>query len=136
MRLSGTATFTPRVSAGSFVQSVIAPAVENGLQQIGALFVEVAQGYCPVATGALRDSIAFAIVTGAGSAVVIIGAGMYYASYVEYGTGRRGGPAPYAHVMSWPGQHPQPYMRPALDETQGQYVGIIAGALNDALEGA
>jgi HK97 gp10 family phage protein len=82
----------------------------------------IAQGYCPVDTGALRDSIQVSeAVEGDATVTQSVAPGMFYASYVEYGTGRRGDPtAPYAHVESWPGMAAQPYMRPALDEARGQ----------------
>ena len=118
MNLRATARFTPRSNLGQFIPAVVTPAVRAGTQAAGQLVQQTAQGYCPVETGALRDSIRVSMVDSDKTVTAVVSAGMPYASYVEYGTGRRGGPAPYPHVESWPGMPAQPYMRPALDESR------------------
>lgn len=118
MRMSATARFAPRNTLGQFVQAVVSPAARASAEAAGALVQQTAQGYCPVRTGALRDSISVTMQDGDKTVTAVVSAGMDYASYVEYGTGRRGGPAPYPHVESWAGQSPQPFMRPALDESR------------------
>lgn len=96
----------------------------------------IAQEYCPVDTGALRDSIQIAeAVEGEATVTQGVAPNMPYASYVEYGTGRRGDPsAPYAHVESWPGMDAQPYMRPALDEARGQIKDVFLQKLGGPWE--
>lgn len=122
-----TSQFAPRTNIGRFAQVVMSPKVYEACQASCELVQSIAKGYCPVDTGALRDSIEIgAPVEGAASVTQGVAPGMFYASYVEYGTGRRGDPsAPYPHVMSWPGMHAQPYMRPALDEARGQVKDIF-----------
>jgi HK97 gp10 family phage protein len=102
-----------------FLDQTIAPATEKSVAAACKLIQTTAQGLCPVLTGALRDSIQVNTVRVAFTSVAgTVGTDLYYAPYVEYGTGRRGGPAPYPHVMSWPGQRPQPFLRPAIDESR------------------
>jgi HK97 gp10 family phage protein len=117
-----TSQFAARAASGQFAKVVMGPRVSAAVAESCTLVQTIAKGYCPVATGALRDSIALSEPNeGDASVTQSVAPGMYYASYVEYGTGRRGDPsAPYAHVMSWPGMNAQPYMRPALDEAKSQ----------------
>jgi HK97 gp10 family phage protein len=120
--LSVTSQFAPRSGSGQFAKVVMGPRCAEATQASCDLVKTIAQGYCPVDTGALRDSIQVSeAVEGDATVTQSVAPGMFYASYVEYGTGRRGDPsAPYAHVESWPGMAAQPYMRPALDEARGQ----------------
>lgn len=120
--LTITSQFAPRNDLGRFAKVVMSPRCVSAVQESCELVQSIAQGYCPVDTGALQASITIdppkegdASVTGS------VAPHMPYASYVEYGTGQRGDPsAPYAHVSTWPGMNAQPYMRPALDEARGQ----------------
>lgn len=125
--LAITSQFAPRDGIGRFAKVVMGPRVAAACLESATIIQTIAKGYCPVDTGALRDSIAIAEPTeGDASVTQSVAPGMFYASYVEYGTGRRGDPsAPYAHVMSWPGMAAQPYMRPALDEGRGQVKDIF-----------
>lgn len=133
MRLSARAQFTPRSSAGQFIEARVSPAVEASVQAVCDLLVQTAQGYCPVETGALRDSITADVTPTDKTVVGNVRADMFYASYVEYGTGRRGGPAPYAHNMDWPGMEAEAYMRPALDEVRGAVKEIFRSQISAAL---
>ena len=125
MALRATATFRPNPNLASLLPNKIAPAVRASVQASLQLIQQAAQAVCPVATGALRDSITIQMEDNDTGTSGSVGPTMFYAQYVEYGTGRRGGPAPYPHVMSWPGMHAQPYMRPALDEARGQVKDIF-----------
>jgi len=63
-----------------------------------------------------------------------VGPTVDYASYVEFGTGRRGDPsAPYPHTDK-PGMVAQPFMRPALDENREAIDGLFREQLATALE--
>lgn len=116
MGLSATATFRPRGDLGRFVEARVTPQVIASVQAACELIRTEAKALCPVDTGALRDSIAITLDTSGKTIVGRVGPSMDYAEYVEYGTGKKGDPdAPYGHVMTWPGQSPQPYMRPAFD---------------------
>ena len=104
----------------------MSPLVASAVLASVTLIQTIAKGYCPVDTGALRDSIELSEPTTGLMVTQSVAPGMFYASYVEYGTGRRGDPsAPYAHVMTWPGMDAQPYMRPALDEGRGQVLDVF-----------
>ena len=84
-------------------------------------------------TGDLRRSITFRIEGNKG----IVYSPLEYAPYVEYGTGlyaENGGrtDVPWAYIdeetgeLIWTaGQHPQPFMRPALDENRQEIVRIL-----------
>jgi len=58
---------------------------------------------------------------------------MFYAGYVEFGTGRRGaaspGAGPFPYRQSWPGMAAQPYCRPALDIGRSQVLTAWQAAL-------
>jgi|HubBroStandDraft_1064217.scaffolds.fasta_scaffold08363_6 HK97 gp10 family phage protein len=131
-----TSQFAPRSNIGQFAKVVISPLCAEATQASCELVQGIAKGYCPVDTGALRDSIVVSeAVEGDATITQSVAPGMFYASYVEYGTGRRGDPsAPYPHVMSWPGMHAQPYMRPALDEARGQVKDIFLQKLGAAFD--
>lgn len=119
MGISAKLTLVRGRNISQFIDQTISPAVEKSVAAACQLIQKTAQGYCPVRTGALRDSIQVVTVREAFTKVSgSVGTSLYYADYVEYGTGRRGGQAPYPHVMSWPGQSPQPFMRPAIDESR------------------
>jgi HK97 gp10 family phage protein len=133
MGLSARATFRPRSNLGQFIPAVITPAVTASVQAACELIQTDAQSLCPVDTGALRDSIVVTLDTSGSTIVGRVGPTMDYASYVEYGTGRRGGPAPYAHVLSWPGQKPQPYIRPAFDGAKDAVLDLFRSNLLLAL---
>jgi HK97 gp10 family phage protein len=124
--LAVTSQFAPRTGIGTFAKVTMSPLVYQAVLESCNLVQTIAKGYCPVDTGALRDSIAVNEPKGSATVTQSVAPGMFYAAYVEYGTGRRGDPtAPYPHVESWPGMHAQPYMRPALDEAKGQIMDVF-----------
>ena len=90
----------------------------------------------PKDTGALRRSIESKVEGGTDEVKGIVFTPLEYAPYVEYGTGlyaesggRKDVPWIYkddegkTHVTS--GQHPQPYMRPSLNENRQKIVTIL-----------
>ena len=109
------------------------------------LFVEAeAKKRTPRDTGNLANSITSKVETSGGEVVGTVFTPLYYAPYVEYGTGlfaedgngRQDVPWHYQddkgewHTTS--GQHPQPFMRPALDENREQVIQILKeGVIND-----
>ena len=102
------------------------------------LVVDEAKAICPVDTGALQNSITSSVATTDKTVVGTISADMFYAAYVEYGTGRRGaespGAGPYPYKMSWPGQVAQPYMRPALESARSAIMDLMASQIAIGLQ--
>lgn len=83
----------------------------------GARVVEThAKVMCPVDTGALRNSIMVDEVT---PDRAVIAPHTDYAEHVEFGTSRMAA---------------QPYLRPALDEHEGEILGAIEAAVRDFVE--
>lgn len=111
-------------------------AINRALGQACALVERSAKQKAPKDTGELRSSITSKVDNFEG----IIYTPLEYAPYVEYGTGiyaeeggRQDVPWRYKddegewHVTS--GQHPQPFMRPALDENREQIIRLLKEAL-------
>lgn len=101
-----------------------------------------AKELAPKGTGDLRRSITSEIVQDGGELTGVVFTPLEYAPYVEYGTGlfaEKGGrkDVPWCyqdekgewHTTS--GQHPQPFMRPALNEKREEVIRIIREAFND-----
>lgn len=136
MKLSATATFRPRNDLGQFVPAKFGPAVTASVQAACATIQRAAQAYCPVDTGALRESITVQVEETGSTVVGRVGPHTDYAAFVEFGTGGRGasspgaGPGPYG---SRAGQVAQPYMRPAYDETRPTILDLFRGNLATAL---
>ena len=102
------------VSARDIVNQVsnFAEPPMGALQIAAQIVLDVAQGLCPVDTGNLRDSAFMQALTGD----VYFGFNAEYASYVEFGTYK---------------MEAQPYLRPAIDGTQGAVAQALADYLND-----
>jgi len=132
MGISARATFKPRNDIGQFIQGSIAPAVVASVTASCKLIEDSAKGYCPVDTGALRDSITSAVSTSGSTTVGIVAPHTDYASFVEFGTGRKGDPS-VPHNQNWPGMPPQPYMRPAFDSSKDAVKEIFRGQIALAL---
>lgn len=111
-------------------------AVNQALGQACALVERSAKQKAPKGTGELRQSITSKVENFQG----IVYTPLEYAPYVEYGTGiyaeeggRQDVPWRYKddegnwHTTS--GMHPQPYMRPALDENREQIIRLLKEAL-------
>jgi len=142
--LHGTAKFTVSRNV-SGVLARVSTGLYEGINNASEVVKETAKGYCPVDTGLLQSSITANVTRGIQLAMAggpisdslfavqgVIAPHTDYASYVEYGTGQRGSPAPYAHTDK-PGMRAQPYMRPALDEHREDVIDLVRYALKDAL---
>ena len=129
MGISARAVFTPRGNLGRFVAARITPGVVASVQASVNMIRDAAQGYCPVETGALRDSITASVDSGGKTVVGKVTTSLDYAPYVEWGTGQRGAESPDAgagpYNPNWPGMSPRPYMRPAFDEARGAVLDLF-----------
>ena len=109
-----------------------------------AVIERAAKEKAPKGTGDLRRSITSEVMELGDETVGIVFTPLEYAPYVEYGTGlfAEGGggrtDVPWRYKddegnwHSTSGQHPQPFMRPALDENRDKIAEIIAeGLTND-----
>lgn len=114
--------------------------VEAGMKQACALVERSAKQKAPKDTGELRRSITSKVTNSGEGVEGVVFTPLEYAPYVEFGTGlfaesggRKDVPWFYIddegkwHMTS--GQHPRPYMRPALDENREQIIRIIKEAL-------
>ena len=101
-----------------------------------ALVERSAKEKAPKGTGELRRSITSRIEKDGNDVIGIVYTPLEYAPYVEFGTGlfaENGGrtDVPWCYQddkgewHSTSGQHPQPYMRPALDENRDSVVRIL-----------
>lgn len=110
------------------------------MQQACNLVESAAKDKAPKKTGALRRSITSKVEVTGNSIEGIVFTPLEYAPYVEYGTGLfaengNGRKTPWVYMDDkgnyhyTRGQHPQPYMRPALEENKDKIITIIKGAL-------
>lgn len=119
------------------VKAALEAAVIRALERCG----DKAEGYavdlCPYNTENLKDSITHRVDPTAKEA--IIGTPVYYASYVELGTGKYvagGRPTPWVYKDekgNWHrthGQQAKPFIKPAVANHIGTYINII----NDELK--
>lgn len=122
------------------IKSIIDNMTDNGLEDaLGvacALVERSAKQKAPKDTGALRRSITSRIERTFDEVAGIVFTPLEYAPYVEYGTGlfaeeggRKDVPWNYqddkGNWHSTSGQHPQPFMRPALEENREEILRII-----------
>ena len=112
--------------------------LEKAMGKACATVERAAKQKAPKDTGALRRSIESKVESNGDEVQGIVFTPLEYAPYVEYGTGlfaengngRKDVPWLYkddegkTHITS--GQHPQPYMRPALNENRKEIVSILA----------
>ena len=112
----------------------------SAMQQACNLVESAAKDKAPKDTGALRRSIKSKVEVTGNSIEGIVFTPLEYAPYVEYGTGiysdnGNGRKTPWVYMDDkgnyhyTRGQHPQPYMRPALEENKDKIINIIKGAL-------
>lgn len=130
--IRATATFRPRGDLGQFVQARITPAVKASVTAACDLIQQTAQGYCPVDTGNLRDSIKTTVEETAATVKGTVSTDVSYAEFVEYGTGLRGDPS-VPHTDK-PGMSPQPFMRPAIDENRDVIAELFRNNLSLAVK--
>lgn len=113
---------------------------EQALMKACALLEREAKIKAPKDTGALRNSITSRIVRDGNEIAGEVYTLLEYAPYVEYGTGlfaEGGGRTDVPWVYqddkgnwhSTSGQKPQPYMRPAFDESREEIVRILSEGL-------
>jgi len=138
MGLRATGQWKPRNDLGQFVRATVGPAVLAGVTEACDTLRDRTKELCPVRTGMLRDSYTTTVEDTGKTVVGVVSTDVYYAPYVEFGTGIRGssspnaGPGPYS--PTWPGMEPRPHFRPALDDTQPQVFDIMANDLRFALK--
>jgi HK97 gp10 family phage protein len=115
---------------------------KRALGQACALVERSAKQKAPKGTGELRRSITSEVREGADGLEGVIFTPLEYAPYVEYGTGlfaENGGrtDVPWCYKddqgewHSTSGQHPQPFMRPALDENREEIIRILKEAIKN-----
>jgi HK97 gp10 family phage protein len=117
---------------------------KRSLQKACALVEGDAKRLAPKDTGALRRSITSKVdYEGSDLLVGEVFTPLEYAPYVEFGTGlfaEEGGRknVPWAYedektgeLIFTSGQHPQPYLRPALENNREKILTIIKEDLND-----
>lgn len=117
--------------------------IESAVEQACALVERRAKEEAPVLTGELRRSITSEVEASETEVRGVVYTPLEYAPYVEYGTGlfaENGGRAdvPWNYKddkgewHSTSGQHPQPFMAPALHDSREDVVSIIReGLFND-----
>ncbi len=117
--------------------------VKQALGKACAVVERAAKEKAPKDTGELRRSITSKVEAKDGKLEGIIYTPLEYAPYVEYGTGlfaeggngRKDVPWWYKDDQgkwhSTSGQHPQPFMRPALNEKREEVIRILKEALNN-----
>ena len=119
-----------------------ADGVAKGMGKACALVERDAKTKAPKDTGALRRSIKSKVETADIDVKGEIFTPLEYAPYVEYGTGlfaeQSGRSKPWSYQDeegNWhttKGQHPQPFLRPALNENKEKILELIKeGLLND-----
>lgn len=116
-------------------------AFKRALEKSCALVERKAKEKAPKDTGALRQSITSRVEKEDGEWVGTIYTPLEYAPYVEYGTGlfaeggngRKDVPWNYQDDKgdwhSTSGQHPQPFMRPAINEAREDIIRFIKEAV-------
>ena len=115
-------------------------AMTSAMQDACNIVVGAAIDKAPRKTGALRRNIKSKVELTGNSIEGIVFTPLEYAQYQEYGTGiyaenGNGRKTPWVYMDDkgnyhyTRGQHPQPYMRPALEENKDKIINIIKGAL-------
>ena len=115
-------------------------AIASAMQDACNLVEGAAKDKAPKDTGALRRSITSKIEVTGSEIDGIVFTPLEYAPYVEYGTGLfaengNGRQTPWVYrddkgdYHYTHGQHPQPFLRPALNENKNEIIQIIKEAL-------
>lgn len=115
-------------------------AMTSAMQDACNIVESAAKDKAPKDTGALRRSITSKVEVTGNSIEGIVFTPLEYAPYVEYGAGiyaesGNGRKTPWVYMDDkgnyhyTHGQHPQPYMRPALEENKDKIINMIKGAL-------
>lgn len=121
-------TITLQKSNRAAVSSAVAQACKRALEICGGKAETYAKSECPVDTGRLKGSITHRVQKGD---TALIGTGVEYAPYVEYGHHQEPGryvPAIGKRlVASYVPGHP--YLTPAMSQHVGEYRQIITNEL-------
>ena len=115
-------------------------AIASAMQDACNLVEGAAKDKAPKDTGALRRSITSKIEINGSEIDGIVFTPLEYAPYIEYGTGLyaengNGRQTPWVYrddkgkYHYTPGQHPPPFLRPALNENKDEIIQIIKEAL-------
>ena len=115
-------------------------AIASAMQDACNLVEGAAKDKAPKDTGALRRSITSKVEVTGSEIDGIVFTPLEYAPYVEYGTGLyaengNGRQTPWVYrddkgdYHYTHGQHPQPFLRPALEENKDEIIQIIKEAL-------
>ena len=115
--------------------------LESALNKACALVEASAKQKAPKDTGALRRSIESKVDVNGNDVVGTVFTPLEYSQYVEYGTGlfstkggRKNVPWKYQDDNgvwhSTKGQHPQPFMKPSLDENREKIKEILREGIN------
>ena len=115
-------------------------AIASAMQDACNLVEGAAKDKAPKDTGALRRSITSKIEINGSEIDGIVFTPLEYAPHVEYGTGiysenGNGRQTPWVYIDDkgnyhyTHGQHPQPFLRPALEENKDKVIKRIKGAL-------
>lgn len=126
----------------AMIEEIVDASKLNGAVDKACLLVEgEARRKAPRRTGNLRRSIESKVENNGDEIIGTIFTPLEYAPYVEYGTGlfaESGGrkDVPWAYKdektgqLIWTsGQHPHPFMRPALNENRERIIGLIREGL-------
>ncbi|MFJ7933708.1 HK97-gp10 family putative phage morphogenesis protein [Sporosarcina sp. NPDC096371] len=114
-----------------------------GIQQATKMAQGEAKGLAPVGdSGMLRNSIKEKVVVKNGKITGIISSNLYYAAYVEFGTGKRGKASPsppksdknVKYRQDWAGMDAQPFLYPALKNNKDKAVGIVKEQLKKDIQ--
>ena len=115
--------------------------LEKALGESCALVEASAKQKAPKDTGALRRSIESKVEVNGNDVVGTVFTPLEYAPFLEFGTGlfaTKGGrkDVPWKYQddngvwHSTKGQHPQPFMKPSLDENRKKIVETLKGGIN------
>jgi HK97 gp10 family phage protein len=135
-------TFDTEALARHLEEKLGAEGMEQAVGKACALVERSAKEKAPKDTGALRRSITSEVKRDGDTIEGTVFTPLEYAPYVEYGTGlfaESGGrkDVPWCYQddkgewHSTSGQHPQPFMRPALNENREEILRIIAREVFD-----
>ena len=126
----------------SLEQMISNRGMEIALGKACALVERAAKQKAPKGNGELRRSIASRIENDGNDLIGVVYTPLEYAPYVEFGTGlfaEEGGRSdvPWCYMddegewHSTSGMHPQPYLRPALEENREQILRILKEGMNN-----
>ena len=127
--------FEIKVNNKDLVKALVAEVEQQTLEDWGGYAEGVAEQLCPVDTGMLRNTISHQVILP--EHAVEMGTNLHYGVYVEYGTGKFAEETSYAKKIPWvymddngnwhrtSGQHPQPFIRPAIANHTETYKQIL-----------